>query len=355
LRWLVVAILLAAAGGVAYLLSDGEGPGERNRNRQDGVRPERNGGVVAPPGVTKPLPEPEEKSLAGFVAACRERGEEAVPLILRRLREKQDRRFDPLWRFEDGKLQGYPTLRSVYIAALAAIPGESAALALQQILPEARSPGEAYQIALELDERGFRGWSEALLARAGEGTAADRGLRMEMAEFAAREDPAGTTAHVLQTAPRGDSNEDGRVLATAVTHLPFTNAVVTAGHVLDDPEITTRAKSAMLRSVLRRRPETEVFSAFEEQIVRGRLDDKLKIDAAYAAANSIWFVNDIKDYEGAAAAGDGAKADEIRRRFNERMRAARSLIRTAVGEGDEARAKAMIRILDAHQARMDKR
>jgi len=86
--------------------------------------------------------------------------------------------------------------------------------------------------------------------------------------------------------------------------------------------------------------------------VRGHLDDKLKIDAAYAAANSIWFVNDTTEYETAVAQGETGKADEIRRRFNERVSAARRLIRTAVGTDDDPRAKSMIRILEAYEQKM---
>jgi len=356
LRIVLIAVLLAAAGGVVYLVTEGEGPGERNTVREGGVRPDRGGAQdPAPTGVVDPLPPLDEKSPAAFIAQCRARGDEAVPLLLRRLREEQDRRLDPLWRFEGGQLQGHPTLRSVYLAALAAIPGESAGLALQQVMPDAKSPGEAFQIALALEDRGFGGWTESLLGRTQEGTAADQRLRMEMAEFAAKKDPGATSAYVLESAPRGDSTDDARILAAAVAALPYADSLATAGRFVDDAGITPRAKSAVLRSVLRKRPETTVFSAVEEQIVQGRIDEKLKIDAAYAAANSIWFVNDVTEYEGAVASSEGAKADEIRRRFDERMRAARSLIRTAVGADDDARAKAMIRILDAHQARMDKR
>jgi len=348
----VLLALLAAAGGVAVLLlREGEGRGERKAARERAAESGRE--PVAKNGAgADPLPEPAPESLPAFVRACRERGDEAVPLLLRRLRLDPDRRFAPLWKFEKGRLVGYPTLRSAYIAALAGIPGESATTALQQILPDAKSVEESYQIALALAERGAGGWSDALLARATTGTAANQQLRMEMAEFVARTDPEGAAALVLESAPRGDSADDGRILAAAVTALPLETAVATTGRVLDDAGITARAKSTLVRSVLRRRPEPSVFASVEEQMAQGRLDDRLKVDAAYAAANSIWFVNDVNDYESAVAQGDAAKADEVRRRFNERARAARSLIRAAVGPEDDKRAQAILRILEAHEKRM---
>lgn len=348
----MVLLLLAAAGGVgALLLKGGEGTGKRNGTREHGVEPGRdpaaNGG-----GATTPLPEPDPEAPAGFVNACLERGEQAVPMLLRRLRLDEDRRLEPLWKFEKGRLVGYPTLRSAYIAALAGIPGESASTALQQLLSDARSVEESYQIALALAERGLGGWSGDLLGRATTGTAANQRLRMEIAEFVARTDPEGTAALVLESAPRGDSKDDGRILASAVTALPLETSVATTGRVLDDAGITDRAKATLVRSVLRRRPEPSIFASIQEQVEQGRLEGKLKVDAAYAAANSIWFVNDVREYESAVAQKDAAKADEIRRRFNDRVRAARDFIRAAVGPEDDKRVQAMLRILEAHEKRM---
>jgi len=343
LRVLVVVVLLAAAGGVAYFFREGEGAGERMRERTP--VPER-GGVEPDPVGTKPLPEPE--SLPAFVAACRERGEEAVPLLLRRLRVDADRRLAPRWVFKDGKLAGYPTLRSAYISAIAAIPGESSTIALAQLLPDAKSAEEGYLIALALAERGRGGFAGEVLKRAAEGTAANQSLRMEMAEFAARNDPAATAAHAYEALPRGESREDGRILAAALAALPYEAALAASERALDDAEVTVRAKSALLRRLLRRRPEPEVFEAVEEHVRRGRLDAKLGIDAAYAAANSVMFVEDRNAHEAAVAKGDGDAADEVRRRFERRLRAARSLIETATGEGDGKRRAAMLKILDAH-------
>ncbi|MHC4939610.1 MAG: hypothetical protein ACYTHK_11620 [Planctomycetota bacterium] len=345
----MILLLLAAAGGIALLMWDGGGPGERKGSRDRETGPGRENVVVRPQGL-EPLPAIEEPDK--FVAVCRNRGAEVVPMLLRRLRLDKDEKLLPRWVFKDGRLVGHPTKRSVYIAALAAVPGESAANGLLELMTAARSAEEAYQIAIALRSRDLDGWSGELLDRAAKGTAANQRVRMEMAAFAAKADPGGTAAHVFETAPRGDSTDDGRVLATAVTALPAETAVATTGSILDDAGITYRAKGALVRTLLRMRPESSVLGAVEEQILAGRMDERLRVEAAHAAANSIWFVNDRNAYQTAVAAGDTAKADAVRRRFEERVRAAESLIRTALGE-DEKRIRSILAVLEAHKKRFN--
>lgn len=371
MRWAIVVILLAAAGGVALLYWQDEGRGRRPRdNGRERIDARPRGGA----GGGKPLAEPlievavdvrkdpqgraSQDALAAFVAECRRRGEEVVPILLRRLRLDEDMPTQPRWVFKKGKLVGYPTLRSAYIAALAGIRGESADLALQQLMHSARSAEESYLIAVSLEGRDVGGWSADLLQRAREGDAANQGLRMEMARFAARSDPVGAAAFIVESAPRGESTDSGRVLAAAATALPVDIALAATGRVLDDDQITNRAKASLVRAMLRR-PETGVYQALEQQVAQGKMDRPLRIAAAHEAANNPNFVRDAMDYHRAVAEGDGGQADSIRRRFNDRMDAAEKFIGVALGvdlrSTDDQRARAIRRLLDAQKKRLEPR
>jgi len=270
-----------------------------------------------------------QEDLARFVRECRDVGTEAVPMILQLLRLDNDVRTAPMWKFKDGKLVGYPTLRATYITALRSIPGAEAGAALVSLLPDAESAEEAYLISLSMQERGLSGWTEDLLSRAQKGNAVNRQLREQMARFAAANDPIGTAARILHDVPRGASKSDARVLLSATTSLPLELAMTTTERLIEDQDVTYRAKQLLLAKILER-PEPEVYTALEELMNRREFGEELRIRTAHEAVNNTSFFIDMKSYQAAVAAKDTAKADEIRRRFNLRLRYAKSLVSTAL-------------------------
>jgi len=291
-----------------------------------------------------------QEDLARFVREGREMGADAVPKILQLLRLDNDVRTAPMWKFKDGKLVGYPTLRATYIAALRSIPGEEAGAALVSLLPGAESAEEAYLISLSMQERGLSGWSEDLLTRAQKGNAVNRQLRVQMARFAAAKDPVGTAARIVDDAPRGASKSDGRVLLSATISLPLDMAMTATERLIEDQNVTYRAKQLLLAKMLER-PEPEVYTALEELMNRREFTEELRIRTAHEAVNNISFFIDMKSYQSAVAAKDTAKADEIRRRFNLRLRHAKRLVSTAlrldVETSTDKRAQSLNRRLQA--------
>ncbi|MEM8883599.1 MAG: hypothetical protein AAGD14_06015, partial [Planctomycetota bacterium] len=356
-RLVLVLVLLAAAGGVAFLFLEGDGRGERTREER-GEGAETKPGDDGRPAPQDPvLPSFDLADPAAFVAQCRAAGPPAISALLAKLRGKENRTLAPRWQFKDGKLIGYPTERAVYLQALAAIPGSEATFALEQSLRTARSVEESYLVARALQERDVGGWSRTLLERARAGNAANQRLRMEIATFAAKADAGGTAATIVEAAPRGESKDDARILAAASKALPLDLATETTTRVLDDAEITYRAKDALLRALLKR-PEPEVMLRVEEELGRRELDDRMRRMMALEACNHPGFSQDVIEYGLAVSKKDMGKADVIRRRFDARERAAERLIGSALRVDprttSDRSAQAAMRILAAHRARLEK-
>lgn len=344
MRIALIGLLLLSAGGVAYLLlpDDNSAPGrngsirpsERDRRPETGTN-EGTGAPARLPDVMAavrkgPMQPGSQQDLTQFVAACRAMGPDAVPKLLRMLRLDNDVRTSPRWQFKNGQLVDYPTIRATYIAALRGIPGQEAGAALVSLLPDATSAEEAYLISLSMQERGLSGWTEDLLSRAQKGNAANQQLRMQMAQFAAAKDPVGTAARIINDAPRGASKSDGRILMAATKSLPLGTAITTAEQLIDDQEVTYRTKQ-LLMSKLLERPDPEIYTALEELITRRDVGEELKIRAAHEAVTNPSFFVDMKMYQIAMANDDVAETDKIRRRFELRLRNAKSLVSTALG------------------------
>jgi len=375
LRTVVALILIVAVGGVGYLvLSGGDGRGKGTRNRADeGPTHGENGNGSSPSNSSAPPPDPlpdiaksahaapfsaaTQKELAEFVAECRRRGAEAVPLLLQLLAQNDDQNLQPRWKFRKGELQGFPTLRAAYIAALRAIPGAEATFAMRELMRASRSAEESYLLATELNERGRGGWSGDLLRTALAGaTPAALDLRREMVALATRSDPAEAALVLARDIPRGESNDDGQLIAGALGVLPLNLAISAGAPLVADADVTYRAKGHVIRAMLNR-SEPEVFGALRDEVARNSMDKAIRVAIAYAAANSSSFFADAAAHDLARAAKDTAKADALRRQFDARMLAAEELISTALdldlGSSSEMRAAAMRRTLAAHRKRFE--
>jgi hypothetical protein len=375
LRIALALILLAAAGGVIYLLMEDRGDGGgRSSNTERPRIPDRpdngghgdpggaSGGAALLPNIAKtvraqPSGHVTQEAVAEFVAECRRRGPEAVPLLLRELQTQEDVPMQPRWVFRDKRLVGFPTLRSAYLSGLAAIPGADADLALREVLRTARSPEESYFLALALQERELAGWAGDLLRRAFEpGKPATLPLRRDMVALATESDPKGAADRLVRDIPRGDSKADGRLMGEAAKLLPVDIAIETTRSLLIDAEVTYRAKGTLVRALLSR-PEPQVYESFREEALRGTMDEPMKIAISYAAANNPNFFQDAAAYQVASAGGDTAKADAIRRRFESRLRAAEELINATlnldVTTSTDKRAASLRRILQAHKSKLD--
>jgi hypothetical protein len=294
-----------------------------------------------------------------FVAMCAARGADAVPELLRML-EVEDVKLAPRWVVEDGVPQGYPTLRSIYVAALAAIDAPEAADALRTLLDTTESAGESLLAARALADRGESGWSGALLDQASRNpTPVEQPLLKAMVELAARTEPEAAAAHIASKAPRGEDNSDPRALSHGLTVLPLEAATRTTRELLAEAEVTNLAKSRYLRALLTR-SEVESLRRMREAALSDEWSDETRIDVANAAAGSIAFFADARAYQGALAAGDTSTADAARARFEERLRAARALIEAALDvpdlyNSDHPRAASLRKRLDSQEKLLGRR
>jgi len=371
LRIIIALILVAAVGGVGYLvLVEGDGPGKGNRSRERGDTPgHTNGSKPGQPPPPSPLPDiarsaqanpftaDTQKELAAFVQECRGRGAEAVPLLLQLLAKGEDRKLQPRWNFRKGSLEGFPTLRSAYLTALRSIEGDEATFAMREVMKELRTAGESFLLAQELRTRGAGGWTDDLLRTAlSNVTPAALSLRREMVRLAAESDPEGMATALIREIPRGESKEDGRLVSGALRVLPVQIALSAATPLLTDDDVTYRAKGNLIRTMLNR-PESEVFSTMREEVLRGGYDEQLRVAVAYAAANSQSFFTDAAELAVARANKDTAKADAIQRRFEQRIHAAEELVSAAldldIESSSDMRAAAMRRTLAAHRSKLE--
>jgi len=301
--------------------------------------------------VTVPLPDIEyaartrpnaprtQKELAAFVYACAARGAEAVPLLESLLEAGHDVPIRKAWKFSpEGELDGYASLRAAYLEALRSIPGEAASQALEQAYRVA-TPEESYLIALALSERGRGGWAGALLDRADKRTAPSAAMHLlpKMVALAATHEPGETAARLESTAPRGTSTNDPRVMATALAHMPLQTALSAADRLLSDPDITLRAKTRYLNSLLTGRTELEAIRTVRVAIERAGTSEALRAAAVNDAVRSRGFLSDRLAYQHARAKGNNAAAQAARERFDRRAEEVRALIVAAYGRGSTDR------------------
>ncbi|HEX5138263.1 MAG TPA: hypothetical protein VFY93_14900 [Planctomycetota bacterium] len=330
---LVAAVAVVFAVGLLYVFRHAV-----RRSLRGGTPP-----VRAP--ETPPLPAPEEipdvarrvralqhapevqRLLAEFVQQCARRGAPAVAELLRRLADEPDVEIEPRWTFEEGRVRGFPSLRSAYIAALLEIPGPEARDALLAVLAATSSVDEAYQIAAGLARRGEGGFTPAALDRALRGGPGDLEVAREIVVLVSRADPDGTAAEVVSRSPRGEDGTDPSMLAQALELLPADRAIPTARGLLGDPAITRRGKERYLESLCNR-GDPEIFASLREVAERGSLDRELRLSMAYAACRSRAFTLDEIAY--AAAGNDEAARAAIRERYERRLAEVEQLVAAAV-------------------------
>lgn len=339
---------------VAFLLAE-QGAERRHDNPAPPVTDGGDSGQT--PRPAPPLPRIDEalgaKGLEAFVAACAAQGEAAVPGLLRALAEGKDRQVEPRWIFVAGGTRGYPTLRSAYIAALRAIPGDASTAALAQVMADTRSVEETCLLGLALAERRETSFVPTLLERIpAEPAPALLPVQWQMVELAARVDPGETARRLEATAPRGEDGSDPQVFARALGALPLAAATGSGRALLIDPDVTPRAKSRYLRSLLDR-PEMEVLHVVEEVAGLGQLTDELKTDLAYAAVESDAFRLDGIAHETALAQGDHvtakAASDRFRLRTEQTTRLMSAVLGIDVATSDDPRAQSLRRKLEAHE------
>jgi hypothetical protein len=272
-------------------------------------------------------PETQEE-VEAFVRACAERGPKAVAELAARLRTGRDVKLQPRWTFdEDGRVRGFPTLRSAYIAALLAIQGAEARDAALEALPTA-TPEEAYQIAAGLFERGDGGFAAAAFERAASAPASSEVAR-DLVAFLARAQPDATSAEIVARTPRGEDGRDPVLLAQGLEALPLERAAAAARALVADLAVTRKAKERYLKSFCDR-GEPEILANL--RAVVPQLDRELRISLAYSAVSSRAFA---LDEAALAATRGGPGAAEIRERCERRLLEAELLVAEAVPAGEE--------------------
>jgi hypothetical protein len=289
-----------------------------------------------------------QRLLLEFVRACAEHGAAAVPELALRLRNEPDVEIEPRWSFENGRVRGFPSLRSAYIAALLAIPGPEARDALLAALELTASPEEAYQIAAGLADRGEGGFTATAIARATKAAAGDLEVARDLVALVVRADPEGAAAEILAQSPRGANGADPALLAHGLEVLPLERATATAKGLVADPGVTPKAKERYLRSLCDR-GEPEILATLRELAQDGKLDRELRLAAAYGAVGSRAFYLDQAAYAIAAAGGEGPPPAEIRERYERRLAEATLLIEAAV----QADVGASTQVLESLRRRLE--
>jgi hypothetical protein len=269
-----------------------------------------------------------QQLLAEFVRECARRGAPAVFELRARLTDEPDVEIEPRWMFEDGRLRGFPSLRSAYIAALLAIPGAEARDALLGVLAATSSADEAYLIASGLARRGEGGFTAAAVDRALKAGPGDAEVAGELIALVTRADPDGTAEEVIARSPRGEDGTDPARLSAALELLPSDRAVATARGLLLDASVTRKGKERYIESLCNR-GETAVFATLRDAASEGLLDRELRLSLAYAACRSRAFYLDQAAY---AAAAEGVPREEIRDRYLRRLEEVERLVAAAVPE-----------------------
>ncbi len=338
---------------VALILLSGDGEGPRGGERGTGP------GLDTPPEPprnppARPLAAVEAAGPEGFLADCAARPREAVPQLLALLMEGNDVAYEPRWTFRDGRLVGFPSLRAIYLVALARIQGADATDALSRVLETTESPEESCLIAFELSRRDAAGWAATVIARCDrEPDPARLPLLLAMAGLAAGSDPGAVAQAVFERAPRGEDGRDPRVLASALRTLPLDRAAGALGPLLEGADVTRRAKSRYVKEMLSR-GEVETLVRVREIVERGRLDEATRNEICQEAANSVAFLEETATFQQARARGDRGAAEESRARFLRRLDEMHRLAGVALGvdlaTSDDLRAASVRRLLDGYRA-----
>ena len=342
MRWLLLAAAVAVAG-VASLLVINDPEPKRPSDRQAGPMPNGNGPVPVP------LPDAQADP-AAFLAECERRGEASLGDLLKFLESGKDVAILPRWLFRNGKLEGYPTLRAIYLEAVRRVQPH----ALRKVLVGTDSVEESYFIALALRDEG--GWTKPVLDRA---AARARPLLQEiqrkMVRLAAQTDPAGAAAYLLQHAPRGEQTDVPRILATGIEGLPEKEANATAETLLTDKQITVQAKVMYLRSLCARK-EISALETVTALIERRQLSERMATEAVYLAADAGGFQMDAVDYQQAISKGDREAAAKVRERFDKRFDQVHRLVLAATNldlrTSEDPRAKALNKLLERNRKRL---
>jgi len=364
-RILILAAAVATVGVIGLLVFNDDEP-TRDRE-QASAAPD----VPAPTGPDAPapraLPDVETRArnaprdpatqdaLRRFVADCAASGDEAVAELVGRLRDRPDVKFFLPWRFKEGRLAEYPTLRAAYLDALSRIPGEAATTALREILDLTGSIEETALISFALTERGESRWVQPALERIGQGfTPANRAVHEHLLALAVKTDPAETAARLVAAAPRAGQTADPQVLAGGLTLLPLMSAMSTARELLEDPAITGKAKGRYLEAFCNR-SEPEVYAGLRDMLSRGEWTEERRVEIAFAASRGSAFFRDAIEHGRAKARNSGDVA-AIRARYDRRLTELESLMRAALGpelfDSDDPRARSLRRSLAGHQTRL---
>jgi hypothetical protein len=274
-----------------------------------------------------------QQILAELVRDAARRGPAAVAELRDRLRNEPDVQLEPRWIYEDGRLRGFPSLRSGYLTALLAIHGPEARDALLEALALTASADEAYLIADGLDRRGDAGFTAAALDRALKAGPGDIDVAREIVALVARADPEGTAEEVAARSPRGEDGTDPALLAQALELMPLAQSFATTKGLLADPQVTRRGKERYLRSLCNR-GEPELFASLRQVANEGLLDRELRLTMAYAAVDSAAFHTDRAAYAAAAPGAEGDPRAEIRARYERRLAEVELLIDAAVPKGE---------------------
>ncbi|MHC4817994.1 MAG: hypothetical protein ACYTF8_08060 [Planctomycetota bacterium] len=361
----LLAVAVVAAAGVAGLLLIENRP-ERTPGGRPAAPADPRGPPPPPEEEAAPLPFIEEQlrgrarrpgvqaDIDRFVSLCVARGSEVVPQLLERLRDRPDVLFQPRWVFDERRVKGYPTLRSAYLTALILIEGREAEEALRDVLDLTQSVEETHQIAHGLLGRGARGWETPAIERALQpGAAAQRPTRKSLLEIVAEADPAETSMLLVARAPRGNDATDPTVLSHGLKVLPIDTAMHTGQTLLDDAEVTGKAKKRILRDLCSRE-ETDVFDRLRRSVQRGMWSESLRLDVAYAAANAPAFFIDPIRYSSAKAGGRGPELYQIRERYTRRLQEVERLVAAALAHlpADDARVLSLGRMLAKHRQRL---
>ncbi|MFI5403608.1 MAG: hypothetical protein ACHQ1G_11780, partial [Planctomycetota bacterium] len=274
-----------------------------------------------------------QQILQDLVREAARRGAAAVEELRARLFDEPDVMLERRWTFENGRVRGFPTLRSAYLSALLEIPGPEARDALLEAIALTRSADEAYQIAAGLERRGEGGFAGAAIDRALGAGPGDVDVARELMGLAARAEPEMTAKEIVARSPRGEDGTDPAMLGLGLEAMPVAQAFSTAKGLLADPDVTRQGKQRYLQSLCDR-GEPELLASLREVANEGFLDRELRITMAYRAVGSAAFYADRAAY---AAADPGSASDaraQIRARYERRLAEAELLIDAAVPDGE---------------------
>jgi len=352
-----VAALVAVAG---LLFLEREAEDRSTRTAAEPPPPEAPAPPEPPADVeavarARPRDPATQEALSRFARDCAARGADAVPHLVDLLRNRPDVTLEPRWRFEEGRLAAYPTLRAAYIDALARIPGVEATTALLEVLDLTASVHETRQIAAALEARGELRWLPVALRRASEDDSpTTRESCDALVELAARADPSATAAQIVALAPRGTGARDPRTLARGLRALPLESAVATGEQLLADASVSPKAKARYV-DTLCGRDEPAVFAHLRGMMERGAWSLPFRLHVASAATRAKGFYRDQVALGIAEASSRSEEAREAKRRYATRLREVTLLVEATIAElpPDDPRAVGLRRALARHRKTLE--